>query len=61
MDEGYDEIPTEDDRSIMAARLYFNIEVDGVATVFTGPLQPDDSGNWPTAVAPDVRLVKEGV
>lgn len=61
MDEGYDEIPTQDARSIMAARLYFNVEADGVATVFTGPIKPDDSGNWPIAANPDVQLVKEEV
>lgn len=62
-DEGYDDIPTEDSRSIMAARLYFSIEADGVAQAFTGPLHPEDSGDWPT-VGPEggqVEINKEAV
>lgn len=61
-DEGYDDIPTEDSRSLMAARLYFTIEVDEVSQAFTGPLTPDDEGDWPVVEPPvDIQITKEAV
>jgi hypothetical protein len=63
MDEGYDGVDSEDDRTINLSHTDFWINVPAAATWANGPMEPvpepgPDSPVWPTVISADVGIEK---
>lgn len=58
-DEGYDDVPSGQARSLASARLVFTIQVDDVMNDMDGPVLPDDPPPDPTIPYADWPLVRD--
>jgi hypothetical protein len=65
LDERYGELPSEEARTVAAARLVFSVDFDDVVTHGAGPVGPppdqDPVADWPEITDVNINITKEAL